>query len=94
MFFGGYKGMVFGFLQQRFAGVFGGCFCVAQGVLCRFLCFRFCGFCLEVWTLRSLGLVFQAFFGVFFWIGVILFTESFSLSAVKVLYGLACFRAV
>ena len=47
MFFGGYKGMVFGFLQQRFAGVFGGCFCVAQGVLCRVLCFRFCGFCLE-----------------------------------------------
>ena len=33
-------------------------------------------------------------FWVFFWIGVILFTESFSLSAVKVLYGLACFRAV
>ena len=33
------------------------------------------------------------FWGVF-WIGVILFTESFSLSAVKVLYGLACFRAV
>ena len=58
MFFGGYKGMVFGFLQQRFAGVFGGCFCVAQEVLCRFLCFRFCGFCLEFWTRRSLGLVF------------------------------------
>ena len=33
------------------------------------------------------------FWGVF-WIGVILFTEYFSLSAVKVLYGLACFRAV
>ena len=33
------------------------------------------------------------FWGVF-WIGVILFTESFSLSAVKVLYGLACLRAV
>ena len=33
------------------------------------------------------------FLGVF-WIGVILFTESLSLSAVKVLYGMACLRAV
>ena len=38
--------------------------------------------------------VLGVFFGVFFWIGVILFTEYFSLSAVKVLYGLACLRAV
>ena len=75
--------------------VFSGVVFVSRRGFCAGFCvFGFAGF---VWNFELCAVwvwCFRRFLGVFFWIGVILFTESFSLSAVKVLYGLACLRAV